>query len=217
MKSMYKPLAIAVVTAAALSLTAGVASASGRGGSGQTWSNANGSMMRGGGMMGRGLSGQANAQRGAAGCTTSALPSGTLTDAQRADLVALTGEEKLAHDVYVTLAAKFPTLTQFARIANSESMHINAMRSILSKYGIADPTAGYAVGEFANATRVAQYKDLVAQATDATSALAVGVAIEKLDIADLTNLLKGLTAADVQQVLNNLQRASQMHLAAFQR
>ena len=216
MKSMYKPLAIAVVTATALSLTAGAASAAGRGGNRPSWNASMGNMMNSGGMMARGYSSQATAQRGAGDCTTTTLASGTLTALERAELIALTGEEKLAHDVYVTLAAKFPTVTEFARIANSETMHWNAMRSLLAKYGIADPTAGYGLGEFANASRVTQYKDLVAQATDVTSALKVGVAIENLDISDLNELLKTVTAPDVKQVLSNLLRASQMHLAAFQ-
>lgn len=217
MKSMYKPLAIAVVTVTALSLTTAAASAAGRGGNGPSWNASMGNMMRSGGMMARGYGRQTTSQRAAGDCMTTTLASGTLTDLERSELIALTGEEKLAHDVYVTLSAKFPTVTEFARIANSETMHWNAMRSLLSKYGIADPTAGYGVGEFANVARVTQYKDLVAQATDTTSALKVGVAIENLDIADLNDLLKTVTAPDVKQVLSNLLRASQMHLAAFQR
>ena len=46
-------------------------------------------------------------------------------------------------------------------------------------------------------------------------ALAVGVTIEKLDIADLTSAMSGLTAPDVLQVYTNLRNGSERHLAAF--
>ena len=51
-------------------------------------------------------------------------------------------EEKLAHDVYVALAARYPDLMQFARIQRSETMHLTAVRTLLTRYGIADPTTG---------------------------------------------------------------------------
>ena len=43
----------------------------------------------------------------------------TLTADQKANVASMVEEEKLAHDVYVALAAKFPADFQFARIANS--------------------------------------------------------------------------------------------------
>ena len=43
----------------------------------------------------------------------------------------------------------------------------------------------------------------------------VGVAIEKLDIADLTSALEEVTAGDVVQTYSNLRNASQHHLTAF--
>ncbi len=42
--------------------------------------------------------------------TTQQAPSGTLTTAQRTALAAMAEEEKMAHDVYVTLAARYPEL-----------------------------------------------------------------------------------------------------------
>lgn len=227
MKATHKTIAVLAATATALALGAGAASAAGRGfGNGN--GNGNGFGMMGGGMMGGyrtnatapgtglgyGMMGRtgANAQGSCLGTTAA---SGTLTDAEKKALAAMAGEEKLAHDVYVTLAAKYPTATQFARISNSETMHLTAIRNLLTKYNLADPTAGLAVGVFASADRQAQYDSLIAKATDATSALAVGVTIEKLDIADLADLLKTVTAPDVKQVLTMLDRASDMHLAAF--
>ena len=141
--------------------------------------------------------------------------SGTLTASQRATLVAMAEEEKLAHDVYVALAAKYPATVQFARIANAEATHLASIQTLLARYGIDDPTTGMAAGEFRTAAFQSLYDDLVARATTTASALAVGVTIEKLDIADLTSAMSGLTAPDVLQVYTNLRNGSERHLAAF--
>jgi hypothetical protein len=141
--------------------------------------------------------------------------SGTLTADQKADVAYMVEEEKLAHDVYVALAAKFPADYQFARIANAESQHESALRTILTRYGLADPTAGLAAGDFSTSAFQNLYNDLVAKATTPANALEVGVAVEKLDIADLTSALDGLTAPDVVQTYTNLRNASGHHLTAF--
>lgn len=141
--------------------------------------------------------------------------SGTLTTSQRSALAAMAEEEKLAHDVYVTLAAAFPADYQFARIANAETRHQTAVRTLLTRYGIADPTAGLAVGEFFTASFQSLYDGLVAGATSDATALAAGVTVEKADIAALTAAMSGVTAPDVLQVYTNLRAASQRHLAAF--
>jgi hypothetical protein len=164
--------------------------------------NRPGMMGNGGGMMGNG-SNLAN------------LPSGTLTSTQKTALAAMAEEEKLAHDVYAALGAKYPDVWQFGRIVNSETMHQSVLRALMTRYGIADPTAGLTAGQFAGARFQAMYDDLVSGATTSAQALAAGVTVEKADIADLTSALNGLTAPDVTQVYTNLRNASQHHLAAF--
>lgn len=165
---------------------------------------------RGGGMNnGMGMGG------GMRGTGADLAPMGSLSATQKATLASMAEEEKLAHDVYVALAAKFPTDYQFARIADAETMHQSALRLLLTRYGLTDPTAGLAAGEFSTAEFQKLYADLVAQATTAQNALSVGIAVEKLDIADLTSALNGLSAPDVTQVYTNLRNASQHHLAAF--
>ena len=152
----------------------------------------------GGGMMGYGLAAK-----------------GTLTTVQKATLVSLAEEEKLAHDVYVALAARYPSDYQFARISRAETMHQAALRNLMARYGITDPTAGQAAGTFTSSRFRTLYSDLLTQATSAENALAVGIAVEKADIADLTSALDGLTAPDATQVYTNLRTASQRHLALF--
>lgn len=163
---------------------------------------------------GRGMQGQGNG-RGMQGQGAITATSGTLTTSQRATLVWMAEEEKLAHDVYVALAAKYPATVQFARIANAEAAHLASIQTLLARYGIDDPTTGMAAGEFRTAAFQSLYDDLVARATTTANALAVGVTIEKLDIADLTSAMSGLTAPDVLQVYTNLRNGSERHLAAF--
>ncbi len=145
----------------------------------------------------------------------STAPSGTLTDAQSAALAGMAEEEKLAHDVYVALAASTGDV-RFTRVASAESQHLSAVRTMLTRYGISDPTAGLADGHFATAAVQSSYDQLVAQGkVSATAALQVGQAIEKLDIADLDKAGSGLDAADVTAVYAHLRAASQQHLAIF--
>lgn len=162
---------------------------------------------------GRGMAGGMGAGMAGQGLTTT--PSGTLTSDQKSTLAFMVEEEKLAHDVYVALAAKFPADYQFARIANAETMHQTALRTLLTRYGLTDPTAGEAAGEFSTTAFQSLYNDLVASATTAANALDAGISVEQRDIADLTSALTGLTAPDVVQVYTNLRNASQHHLAAF--
>ena len=161
--------------------------------------------------LGRGAGMQAG--MGIAGVTTA--PSGTLTADQKTSLVAMANEEKLAQDLYSTLAAKYPNDVQFVRITRAESMHLAAVRTILARYNIADPTAGLAVGAFSNAKAQSLYTSLLASATTDASALAAGVAVEKDDIAALTAAKAGVTAPDVLQVYANLLAGSARHLTAF--
>lgn len=123
-------------------------------------------------------------------------------------------EEKLAHDVYVTLGAQWG-LTQFTRIANSEQMHTDAVKTLLDRYGLVDP-ASAEIGVFVDPTLQALYTDLIARgSTSAAEALKVGGLIEEVDIQDLDTRLAVNDQADIAQVYANLRSASEMHLRAF--
>lgn len=130
-------------------------------------------------------------------------------------LVFMREEEKLAHDVYVTLYAQWG-LPVFDNIANSEATHTAAVKVLLDRYGIADPAEGRGVGEFANPDLQKLYGQLVAQGSQSlTEALKVGASIEELDIRDLQTRLAETSSPDIQLVYNNLLRASEKHLQAF--
>jgi hypothetical protein len=139
----------------------------------------------------------------------------TLSSSEVDGLILMREEEKLAHDVYVTLYAQWG-LPIFQNIANSEITHTEAIKVLLDRYGIADPVVGNGVGEFTNRDLQNLYSQLVAQGSvSLTEALKVGVAIEELDISDLKNQLAQTSSADIQLVYNNLLRGSENHLRAF--
>ena len=117
-------------------------------------------------------------------------------------------EEKLAHDVYATFYQQYG-LSIFNNIASSEATHMAAIKTLLDRYGIADPAAGKAVGVFADASLQALYNQLVAQGRQSLSAaLKVGGAIEEIDILDLKERLAATTHSDIQQVYTSLLNAS---------
>jgi len=144
-----------------------------------------------------------------------AAPASAATDAQMLQWMAT--EEKLAHDVYVSLGELYDA-RQFDNIANAETRHLEAVRTLLDRYGYVDPTAGDKVGEFDDAAVQKLYDDFVASGSTSLAAAAqVGVDIEKLDIADLQDVLDTNPAADITAVLTALQDGSKNHLAAFTR
>jgi hypothetical protein len=140
---------------------------------------------------------------------------GTLTDAQKATVQAMAEEEKLAGDLYQAFADRYPTAI-FDRIGAAEDQHLAAVRTVLERYGLSDPTAGKAAGQFATASVQATYDRLLAQGSASqTAALSVGAQVEQTDIADLQRAATGLDAPDVALVYQHLLAASRQHLAAF--
>jgi hypothetical protein len=143
------------------------------------------------------------------------LAQGTLSADQKTKLAGMAEEEKLAHDVYVALAAKNDDV-RFTRIPTAETRHLTEVRALLSRYGVADPTAGKADGQFASADVQQQYQDLVARGSASPdAALAVGRDIENADLKELSTAGSGVTAQDVSTVYARLANASRMHLRAF--
>lgn len=163
-----------------------------------------------GGRFGGGQAGAQHEQR------LAGVASGTLTTEQKADLAYMAEEEKLARDVYTALAAKFGSTPAFTRIAQSEQRHLDAVRSLLVRYDIADPTAGKAAGEFASSDIAAMYRQFSSASTLA-AAIDAGIAIEKDDLAELATAAASVDAPDVEMVYENLAKGSRQHLSAFER
>ncbi len=139
-----------------------------------------------------------------------------LTAEDQKNLVFMREEEKLARDVYAFLAAKW-NLRIFSNINRSEQTHFNLVGRTLERYGIADPAAGKAAGEFNDPTLATLYAQLITKgALSIRDALEVGVLIEKTDIADLETALAATKSTELRRIFTNLMNASYNHLDAFE-
>jgi len=139
-----------------------------------------------------------------------------LTKEQKASLLFMYQEEKVARDVYYTLGKKYPTAKTFANIQLSEQQHIDAVEKLCIKYKVdISKVQESVVGVFVLPELQTLYNILVAQgSTSLLAALKVGVAIEEKDIADILVAEVGMPA-DVVNVFENLRAGSLNHLDAF--
>jgi len=143
------------------------------------------------------------------------ISTGVLSAEEVDGLLWMREEEKLAHDVYVTLYEKW-NLPIFQNISQSELTHTDAVKSLLDRYSLADPAVGKDVGVFVNPTLQGLYDQLVTQGGQSLAdALVVGATIEDLDIVDLQTRLAQTEKADIQLVYSNLMKGSRNHMRAF--
>jgi len=158
-----------------------------------------------------------NSSMNLAQCSTSvkALPIESISADERNGLIFMREEEKLAHDVYITLYKKWGTQV-FNNISYSEQTHTNAVLMLLQRYNIPDPVGTNGAGIFTNAILQTVYNDLVAKGNvSVAEAIKVGLLIEELDISDLHKEIAKADNQDIKLVYDNLMRASRNHLRAF--
>jgi len=150
------------------------------------------------------------------GLSAAALAQGVLTEDEKAGLLQMREEEKLARDVYIKMYALYGKRI-FSNIIESEQRHMDAVKGLLDRYDLADPATGNDVGVFTDPHIQDLYNELYAKGTlSLKDALEVGVIIEKMDIADLEKLLAETTKRDITRVYENLLAGSYNHLAAFE-
>lgn len=154
---------------------------------------------------------------GGGSCATriESMPKQALDAAETAQLLFMREEEKLARDVYAQLYARWGSPV-FGRISQSEQRHFDAIKVLVDRYGLADPAAGRAVGEFSDPGLQALYGDLVAKGqASIVDAFLVGATIEDLDIRDLNAAIAATDNVDLKTVYQNLEAASRNHMRAF--
>ena len=140
-----------------------------------------------------------------------------LTALETANLLHLRNEEKLARDVYRTLAGKW-NCPAFTNIAGAAQRHLDAVGLLMAKYGLQDPAPDDTVGVFADPEFTQLYTTLTQSgAKSLLDAFKAGVEIEQADLASLKTALSQTDKSDIQWVLGNLQRASSNHRRAFTR
>ncbi len=149
----------------------------------------------------------------ALGLALAGQPSGELTASEKDGLLFMAEEEKLAGDVYQALNEKW-NLRVFNNIGKAERTHEAAVKTLLTRYSLPDPTKG--AGVFSNETLQVLYDDLVSRGSaSARDALQVGAAVEEIDILDLKERMAQTDRQDILMVYANLEKGSENHLQAF--
>lgn len=139
---------------------------------------------------------------------------GQLSNAEIEGILFMREEEKLARDVYLTFYEKWG-LRIFQNIAASEATHMEAVKTLIDRYGLEDP-AVQNIGVFTNPTLQELYNQLTADGSQSLAdALRVGAAIEEIDILDLEERAAQTDKADIELVYKNLTKGSRNHLRAF--
>lgn len=146
-------------------------------------------------------------------------PAVQLTEAEESHILYMREEEKLARDVYLTLYETWGAEI-FANIGESEQRHMDALETLITRYGLVDPVVDDTLGMYTNPEIDfgLLYDQLVTDGTESLeAALNVGVFIEELDIADLEKALEETSMRSVRRVFQNLLNGSYNHLDAFQK
>lgn len=138
-----------------------------------------------------------------------------LTDTEKANILYLFEEEKLARDIYVKMYSFYGAYV-FDNISESEQRHMNSVAKLISKYEIDDTVVNIGPGIFSNEVIQDEYDRLLEKGLlNLTSALEVGVEIELMDIGDIERMQTQTEKADIKRVLSNLLDGSYNHLDAF--
>lgn len=138
-----------------------------------------------------------------------------LTSAEKYWLTYMREEEKVARDVYSVFYEKWGGQL-FNNISASEQKHMDAIKTLLVRYGVPDPAEGKAQGEFTNPDLQALYDKMILEGSvSLVEALKVGVDIEEADIADLNEAIASARRRDIKNVYGNLLQGSLNHLKAF--
>ncbi len=124
-------------------------------------------------------------------------------------------EGKLARDVYLALYEIWSSQV-FSNISDSEQTHMEAVKSLIDKYGLKDPIVENERGVFSNSKLKEFYDSLVAKGKKSiTEAFKVGATIEDLDIYDLDEAIVKSDNRDIVFVFESLRKGSENHMRAF--
>lgn len=162
----------------------------------------------------------------------------TLDVNEQAHLVFMREEEKLARDVYLKLGMMYPDSEIFGNIDDSEQTHTTAVKEIIEKYGLEDPSTNDNIGVFTGEDYgwyfTEKFNLLVERASiSELEAYYVGAFIEELDMMDINQCPKVIVEADngindvsecgkiytdnpdVTQLYSSLLDGSDSHLAGY--
>ena len=143
---------------------------------------------------------------------------GTLSENESAELSFMREEERLARDLYQAFADKYDGARPFSMIVKAEQKRHDAVGTLMTRYDVADSSAGLPAGDYAFDALDELYQTWYAQGSASIeSAYQVGVDLETRDIADLKEAIAAATQDDVKATLERLLSGSENHLAAFEK
>lgn len=142
-----------------------------------------------------------------------------LTDLEKSTILRMREDEKMAHDVYLTLNEKWNQKV-FANILESENYHMSQVKMLIDKYKLEDPLAvtNDARGVFVNQDIQRVYNELIASGSvSLLAAYKAGALIEETDIKELKEAMLNTEQKDIRSTYHYLEGASENHLVAFVR
>ncbi|MBK6364821.1 MAG: DUF2202 domain-containing protein [Saprospiraceae bacterium] len=115
-------------------------------------------------------------------------PSKELTESEKAGLLLMREEEKLAFEVYTTMYKKWDHHV-FYNILQSEERHGSMVKDLIVKYKLQDPYSEE-FGKYTSPQLQQQYNNLITKGNGSlTDAFTAGAMIEDMDVSDLDRLL----------------------------
>lgn len=144
----------------------------------------------------------------------------TLTQTEIDTLKYMREEEKVARDLYLSFDQFYAAsgVRVFGNIAESEQKHMDAVKKLLTTYGIEDPVTDDTIGVFANEELNTLYQTLLLKGeANLIEAFKVGVLVEETDIVDLAKAMAETDKRNIERVYQNLLKGSENHLRAFNR
>jgi len=141
-----------------------------------------------------------------------------LSEDEVADLFFMREEEKLARDSYLEMLQTWG-LPIFENIAASEQRHMDAIGTLIEKYGLADPVRSeLAIGQFVDPELQALFDNLSwLGGQSLIDGLTVGAMIEETDIEDIQLAIGRAGHEDIIETYEHLLCGSLNHLRAFVR
>ena len=134
---------------------------------------------------------------------------------ERAMLVYMCEEEKLARDLYRVMFDRWGT-PLFGRISNSEECHMAKVEGRLGYHQVPDPVQDDARGAFSNTNLANTYLELVDWGMKSEKdAFMVGAWVEERDLLDLQYSIAVSRQPDLLAMYGQLMRGSRNHLRAF--
>jgi hypothetical protein len=137
----------------------------------------------------------------------------SITEEEKAGLLFMLEEEKLARDTYIYMNNLWG-LNQFNNIKNSEQSHMDAIITILDQNNVA-----YTIlpeGQFSYQNLQDYYDQFVIEGQlSSLNALQIGATIEDLDIVDLEDYINESANESLILTYENLQCGSRNHLRSF--